>query len=60
MDAMPWEDLCRITLKKSIMASSLWLEHRFKHTQAALPSNHSSVEHYTIVVQFLLAFVFIR
>ena len=33
MDAMPWEDLCRITLKKSIMASSPWLEHRFTHTR---------------------------
>ena len=29
---MPWEDLCRITLKKSIMASSPWLAHRFTHT----------------------------
>ena len=29
---MPWEDLCRITLKKSIMASSPWLARRFTHT----------------------------
>ena len=29
---MPWEDLCRITLKKSIMASSPRLAHRFTHT----------------------------
>ena len=32
MDAMPWEDLCRITCKKSILASSPWLAHRFTHT----------------------------
>ena len=32
MDAMPWEDLCRIPLKKSIIASSTWLVHRFTHT----------------------------
>ena len=32
MDAMPWEDRCWITLKKSIMASSPWLAHRFTHT----------------------------
>ena len=32
MNAMPWEDLCRITLNKSIMASSPWLVHRFTHT----------------------------
>ena len=32
MDAMPWEDLCRITLKKPIMASSPWLAHLFTHT----------------------------
>ena len=32
MESMPWEDLCQIPLKKSIMASSPWLEHRFTHT----------------------------
>ena len=32
MDAMPWEDLCRIPLKKSTMTSPLWLVHRFTHT----------------------------
>ena len=26
------QDLCRITLKKSIMPSSPWLAHRFTHT----------------------------
>ena len=33
MDAMPWEDLYRIPVKKSIMASSPWLVHRFTYTQ---------------------------
>ena len=34
MNAMPWEDLCRIPLKKFIMASSPWLVHRFKFVVA--------------------------
>ena len=33
MNAMPWEDLCRIPLKESIVASPPWLAHRFTHNK---------------------------
>ena len=36
MDAMPWEDLCRIPLKKSIMASPPLLAHSFTHTHTTI------------------------
>ena len=44
---MPWEDLCRIALKKSIMASSPWLTHRFTHTQIAIANQGPGVLLYT-------------
>ena len=43
MDAMPWEDLCRITLKKSIMASSPWLARRFTHTHIMLCTTQTQI-----------------